>query len=178
MSQTFKKQLSSINMISEDLAYWIGVAQTDGYFKKQNYKKKQIIRYYICLSVAESSIEMLEKFKKVSKEIFYLKGSLWKNHKRNLTTYKFGCKNLLHLFKSLDIDFNDPPKPPSWIIEEEKYFGAYLAGIIDGDGNVEVKRPQYPQCMIRIYSSCKQEELIKSIKDHLTCSVYQHIITK
>ena len=50
-----------LNMESTNLAYWIGVAQTDGYFKKQYIKQKKLYRHQIRLNVGYCSIEMLER---------------------------------------------------------------------------------------------------------------------
>ena len=41
---------------TEEIAYWIGVFQTDGYFKKQYVKSKKRMRYFISLSVCDKSL--------------------------------------------------------------------------------------------------------------------------
>lgn len=157
-----------------DLAYWMGVVQTDGYFKKVFYKKRKVYKYFISLTVGQCSLEMLLKFARLSRKLFGIKGSIWVDKKRKSTSFTFGCKNLLDLFNYINIDFSDPPKPPKWIENDLSCFGAYLAGIIDGDGNVEIKRPKYPQCMIRIYSSEIQKELKAILLSNLKCGVCQY----
>lgn len=159
---------------STNLAYWVGVVQSDGYFKKQYNKKRGIYRYYISLTVGKCSAEMLQKFRELSRLLWSIKGSTWEDKKRNSINYHFGCKNLIHLFKYLCIDFSDPPEPPQWILDKNELFGAYLAGILDGDGNVNTKRPKYPQCMIRIYSSKEQLTLMEAIKKILNCCACQY----
>ena len=64
-----------------------------------------------------------------------------------------------------------PPIPPKWIVENDKFFGAYLAGLIDGDGNVRVKRKKYPQCAIRIISGSPQYELRDALVNKMNCAV-------
>jgi hypothetical protein len=77
--------------------------------------------------------------------------------------------SFLSLFEELDISFKDPPKPPNWAKNE--LFGAYLAGLIDGDGDVRITRPKYPQCVIRISSSKKQADLKEFIEKIMNCKV-------
>ena len=84
--------------------------------------------------------------------------------------YKFGCKNLLKLFCKLKIDFKQV-HPPDWILKNSALFGSYLAGVIDGDGDVRIKRPKYPQCCIRVHSRRRLFKLEESIKNFLKCGV-------
>ena len=46
-----------------------------------------------------------------------------------------------------------------------------MAGLIDGDGDVRIKRQKYPQCVIRITSGFSQDFLAKCIKKNLNCSI-------
>ncbi|MBT4539653.1 hypothetical protein HOI26_00295 [Candidatus Woesearchaeota archaeon] len=162
-------------MNSENLAYWLGVAQTDGYLKKQFVKSRNLLRYLVVLDVGFRSLPMLKKFRNVSDEIFGVKGTIWENKKRNTIEYKFGAKNLLPIFDKLKIDFSDPPKPPRWVLNNEQYFGAYLAGVIDGDGDVRIRRPKYPQCVLRITSGKPATELMDAIKQILNIGASQSI---
>ena len=52
-------------------------------------------------------------------------------------------------------------------MEDCAFFGAYLAGVIDGDGDIRLKIPQYPQCVIRINSGFYAENLLYSLKSKL-----------
>ena len=79
--------------------------------------------------------------------------------------------SLLKFFESNDIIFSDPPRPPKWIKSNKYLFGAYLGGVIDGDGDIRISRKEYPYCAIRITSGEKQEELINSIKENFCCNV-------
>ena len=158
-------------MKSKELSYWIGVVQTDGSFKRMYNKKRKVNLYRISLEVSQKSVPMLLKFKTFSEELFGVKKKTWFNRKRSTTEYAFGCKNLVPLFEQLNINFNDPPQPPNWIINNQEFFGAYLAGVIDGDGDVRITRPKYPQCKIRINSGSFQEELQNSLVKVLNIGV-------
>lgn len=74
-------------------------------------------------------------------------------------------------FNRLKITFSDPPNPPNWIIANPKLFGAYIAGLIDSDGNVCIKRKKYPQCRVKIISGSPQENLRNAIEKNLNCKV-------
>ena len=77
----------------------------------------------------------------------------------------------MNIFSDLNINFKDPPKPPNWINDNIKFFGPYLAGVIDSDGSVCIKRPKYPQCKIKIISGHPQYNLKESIEKNLKCKV-------
>lgn len=65
--------------------------------------------------------------------------------------------------------------PPSWI-DHEKFFGPYIAGVIDGDGSIRIKRPEYPQCYVDITSASEPEELRIAIENYLNCfSSFRHV---
>ena len=147
-----------------DLAYWVGVVQTDGYHKKYLPKNRNKIRNSIVLDVNPRSLPMLLKFRGISRKLFPINGSTYNIRNGSSVAFKFGINKLLPLFEELEIDFSDPPKPPKWIVGDSAFFGAYLAGVIDGDGDVRIRRPQYPQCVIRINSGSFAEELLNSIK--------------
>ncbi len=154
-------------MKSVDLAYWIGVVQTDGYFKKYFPKNRVKPVYSMVLHVGHCSMPMLVKFREISKRIFIIKGSTYRFNRDNSIAFKFGINKFITLFEELNIDFSDPPKPPKWIVNDSSFFGAYLAGVIDGDGDVRIRRPRYPQCVIRINSGSFAEDLLSSIKSKL-----------
>lgn len=156
---------------SEELAYWIGIVQSDGYFEK--YTDKTGRKYVnIRMQVSKKSLSMLIKFQKLSKKIFSRSPSIFKLKKRDqIFICHIGVKTLLEVFKNLDIRFEDPPKPPFWVIKNFNFFGAYLAGLIDGDGDVRIKRKKYPQCAIRIWSGHEQVELSRIIRNFFNCYV-------
>lgn len=113
---------------------------------------------------------MVERVRKFASEILHRHGKIYKGSKIGLWYYCIHVKQLLPTFKSLDIQFGDPPKPPPWCMEKDQFFGAYLAGVIDGDGDITISRPKYPKCKIRITSGSPSVKLSKSIEDLLGCS--------
>ncbi|MFC1698184.1 LAGLIDADG family homing endonuclease [Nanoarchaeota archaeon] len=174
------ENLSDKKFISNDMAYWIGVAQSDAYFKRQFVKSIGVLRYQIALRVGEKSLPMQKKFEQISQKLFNIKGSNFKTLNENIFPayeYSFGCKNLLPVFRKLNINFIEPI-PPDWILNSPKLFGAYLAGIIDGDGDVRISNKKYPQCKIRISNKNKPIQLIESLKKILKCGVNNHIRIK
>ena len=51
----------------------------------------------------------------------------------------------------------------------KRLFCAYLAGLIDGDGDIRIKKPRYPQCEIRITAKKPSRRLNELIRKHLAC---------
>ena len=158
---------------SEDLAYWVGAMQTDGSFWKYYRKEKRHFEFRLAMGVATKSLPMLQRVVELSAKIFKRYGKAYKRDKEDQWDYYIQVKQLLFIFDELDIKFGDPPKPPIWCLEKLELFGAYLAGVIDGDGCIVIKRPKYPQCVIRITSGSKQTILADAIKQILKCSVFQ-----
>ena len=163
---------------SEELSYWIGVAQSDGCLtsylvKRDKFIEKKEIRVELSLDVCYKSLPMLKKFRDLSKTIFGRDSQIWKTA-REYWKFHIAVKSLLPLFKGLDIVLSSKFFiPPYWVVQEPKYFGAYLAGLIDGDGDIAVKRPKYPQCAVTISSGAFQDILAESITKILGCGVHQ-----
>lgn len=151
----------------EELAYWIGVIQTDGCL----YKDKNCDSWKINIDVADKSLPMLEKFMKISEKLFGIKGKITRK-KNGFWRYHITVTKLLEIFKNSGIEFGDPPRPPEWCKASLPLFCAYLAGVIDGDGSVRTMNMQkYPECVIKISSGHPQEELAECIKTLLNCAV-------
>jgi len=148
---------------SEELAYWIGVVQSDGCLSKNR----------ISIGINNKSLSMLKKFAKISYSIFKTtnKITLRSRNEKNIRQFRFSIGKLLSSLKLLDVNFKDPPNPPFWCLHNYNFFGAYLAGVVDGDGNIRIKRKKYPQCAIRIISGKKQTELYYAIRKMLNCAV-------
>ncbi|MCD4760171.1 hypothetical protein K8R33_04765 [archaeon] len=164
---------------SKELAYWVGVAQSDGHYKICNEKRGEnvIERHIIQLGVSIKSLPMLKKFETISQKIFGTSGNYCID-KRKKHRFEIKIKRFLDKIKKVSIDFSDPPKPPSWCIRNIEFFGAYMAGVIDGDGDVRVTRPQYPQCAVRITSGKEQKDLRVAIINMLGCGCSYRSITK
>jgi len=154
---------------SEELAYWVGVLQSDGCLTTRNYRDRKSQKI-VKVEVAPKSLEMVKKFSQLSELLFTRKAKIFK-----LSSGKFkfsiGASQLIEIFEKLDIDAKDPPRPPFWVLDNYPKFGAYLAGLIDGDGDIRIKRPEYPQCALRITSGGVQTSLKKAIKELLKCGV-------
>lgn len=144
---------------SEDLAYWIGVSQADGYLK---HFRGSAGRLGIEFGVGEKSLPMIHKFKDISKRVFHRDYVIWKD-KRGFWRHYFSVKSLMQSLQELQISITPVYRPPIWAINK-KFFGAYLAGLIDGDGDIRIKRPKYPQCVIRITSGLMQDFLQKQLE--------------
>lgn len=157
-----------------DFAYWIGVVQTDGYFKIQKRKNCEGNSYRVVLNVAKKSLPMMNKFVSISKKLFRSDGSFYlsKNSTGNkMFIFSINCKEFVNVFAYLDIDFKKVD-PPNWILSKANLFGPYLAGVIDGDGNTRITISRYPQCYIRIISGEKLKKLTTNIKKILNCGVH------
>lgn len=158
---------------SEELAYWVGAVQTDGSFKTYFDKWKDFIRYKISFTVETKSLPMVERFRELSMMLFKRHGEVYRQKDREVWDYYIQVKGLLSVFDSLDIKFGDPPIPPKWVLEKPEFFGAYLAGLIDGDGTLCIlKFKGIDYCRIRIISGKEQVDLASSIRSILQCGVH------
>ena len=121
------------NIVSKDLAYWVGVIQTDGCFKKREYKKKKCVNFLISIQISLESLPMLQKVREISRKLFSRNAKIWRLRGRDRLDYSIGVTELIPIFEKMDIKFSDPPTPPNWV-KTPDLFGPYLAGVIDGDG--------------------------------------------
>lgn len=156
---------------SEELGYWIGIVQTDGSFKQytDHDGNRQFI---ISFCVSTKSLPMVQKFKELSSKIFNRHCNLNQDRKRPSWYCGIGVTRLLKLFEKLEIKFGDPPVPPKWILENQNYFGAYLAGVIDGDGCVYFNKGlNRIQNRIQITSGHMPIQLANAIRQKLNCGV-------
>lgn len=152
----------------KDLAYLTGVLQGDGCLYKYKINDRGIIRTRHTLMLEAKDLEMVQKSKEMFEKIFNRKRKIYRKS-RGLYGYSFHVKTLLDVFKELDLSFRDPPKPPRWAKDNMELFGPYLAGLIDADGSICIKRKPYPQCRIEISSGKNQEELKELIRKNLNC---------
>ncbi len=158
--------------MNENIAYFIGVLNSDGY--SEIIKLKDKIRHRIRVHVGEKSLPMIERLK----EIFEIE------FKRNVKIYSLGLneydteefyielsfKKLLPLFEQFGIKKGTVP---SEVVITPRFLGSYMAGLIDGDGTTCIKRrDSYPQCVVRIIDGKKSEELEKLIEKLLKCECW------
>jgi len=156
-------------MKKPEVCYWLGLAQSDGYFKKHYVEQHSKFTHVITLSMKD--LEPVVCFQRISKDFWGRDAKIHKDNRPNANSFyiTIGVSRLLKYFSNMQLDFSDPPKPPKWIANDVRLFGAYIAGIIDGDGSVKVKRPQYPQCLVKISSGSPQNELKDTIEYLFNC---------
>jgi hypothetical protein len=164
--------MNTKRLMKPEVCYWLGLVQSDGCFKK--HYSNQHSRFHYIITLGMKDLEPVVLFQKITKDFW---GRDVKIHKDNGPKYDsfyitLGVSRLLRYFSDMQLDFSDPPKPPDWVVNDIRLFGAYLAGIIDGDGSVRVKRPEYPQCLIKIISGKPQDILKVSIENMLNCKCY------
>lgn len=158
---------------TKSLCYLIGALQGDGYFYIYRYRPKDDskMRTYYRLQFSSKDLEMAERVKETFGESFSRDIKICR---KSNGMYEFSAviKTLMKQLKDLDIHFEDPPKPPQWI-DSVNLFGPYLAGLIDTDGSICIKRKKkYPQCKIMITSRYAQNKLKKYIEKYLNCKAY------
>ncbi|MCD6522559.1 MAG: hypothetical protein J7K68_02325 [Candidatus Diapherotrites archaeon] len=145
--------------------------QTDGSISLYHNKKpREWDVWRISLVVSRKSLPMLKRTVKIFTDIFHRKVTIFHNS-RGYYGFQTSINTLLPFFEQLDVSFRGPPSPPSWIVGGKRLFGAYLAGVIDGDGHIKLKRPEYPQCEISISSEEPQYNLKTAIEGKLKCTV-------
>ncbi len=156
-----------------ELAYLIGVMQGDGslykYTTMNGGKRKPQVRHVLMLNAMD--LEMVRRCRDLFFNVFGRNRRICRRSS-GIYSISYCVKTLLGDFKQLDIIFRDPPVPPNWIKNKRRFFGPYLAGLIDSDGSVCIKRPAYPQCSIKITSGHRQRKLKETIRKILRCGVF------
>lgn len=160
-------------LLNCEISYFIGVLHSDGCIYNFYDKKDKFIRHRFSIGVEEKSLPMVEKVQKIMKEQFKRNVKILsrgKNEYGNNCFYlQTGINRLLPRFSLLEINKNFLPKT---IMHNKKLFCAYLAGLIDGDGTICIKRPKYPQCNIRIASEKNSKYLKILIEKFLNCKCW------
>ncbi|MBN2368358.1 hypothetical protein JXC34_05040 [Candidatus Woesearchaeota archaeon] len=156
------------NFNHPDFAYWLGIMHSDGYVK--HFKKRS---YYIGLGVGTKSLPMFNKFIEISQDIFGIKGSIYKGRTKEdhkFHQYRFGCTSFISMFTENKIHLKGHIIP-EYFVKNKALSGPYLAGLIDGDGDLRISSRSYPQCFIRIYASYRPDKLIAQLEEILKCSI-------
>lgn len=154
--------------MNSNIAYLIGVIQSDGCIYKFHDKKANRIRNRFRLVVSPKSLRMLLNVKDCFEKEFNRSIKISKNLRLGRTYYSLSLEfnKLAKKFQTLQIQKNFIP---SWIVENKKLFFPYLAGLIDGDGSINIHRPSYPQCRIRITDGKSNKELLTLVEKYLNC---------
>lgn len=110
--------------------------------------KKKVYKYKLEMGVGEKLLPMLRKVVSILDDVFGRKVSISKRKNLNLYRFQTTVKNLMEQFRSFDIKTFKQVTAPDWINSNINYFGAFLAGVIDGDGNITITRKSYPMCSV------------------------------
>jgi hypothetical protein len=160
------------NLKNPEIAYFAGVVQSDGKFSVYGVKKhgKTYKRADFGIRTRALSLPMTEKFCEILEKYFIRRISITKTRRGEFDAHT-SINKLIKIFEKLEI----LPKEliiPSWTENNIRLFGPYLAGLIDGDGNIRIKRPKYPQCAIRIISEENPKKLKMLIIKLLKCGAH------
>jgi len=159
--------------MNENIAYFIGVLHSDATLYVFNDRKRNRVQHRFRLEVGKKSLPMVTKIQQILKKEFGRKLKIQFLERREYGSKYFylqtSINKLLPAFSEIGIDKKSIPK---WISSDFKMFCAYLAGVIDGDGDVCIKRPKYPQCRIRITSGKRLEILRELVMKHMGCSLW------
>ncbi len=161
-----KKKIIEDIIIDEDVAYLIGVLHSDGCIYHFNDKKRNKIRIRVIVTVAQKSLQMLESFRDIFSEKFEKKIKIRKIPKKNYFSIQTAVNSIYHIIQKWEHH-----KIPLEIIGSKNLFGAYLAGVIDGDGCVKYRK-HAKNMEIRISAGHKLLELASLIRFHLECGCH------
>ena len=158
---------------SRELAYFVGVLHSDGCIYTWNDKKHHRKVNVLLINVGKLSLPMLFKVQKIFKQVFKRDIKIL-NHKYDTLVFDAKINRLMPFFKELEIIKNGIPE---WIKSNKIFFCSYLAGLIDGDGNVKITKPRYKQCRVTIISGDKLN-LKRLIMKYLKCKMWIEQINK
>lgn len=145
-----------------DYYYMLGVLHSDGCI----YKFKSKLR--LNLTVGIKSKNMIEKFTRIFNELYGRTCSYRQSRVGSRLMLQTSINSI-----SKKIKKNEDAIDLSNLLDLE--FGAYLAGVIDGDGHIKVKSSKCrknPQCMIRIFSDHFLVNLANEIEKRMGCKVH------
>lgn len=140
--------IPTLPKINENVAYLIGVLNSDGYLYLFLDKKRNRKIYRLRIDVAGKSLPMIKKFEAIFNETFGKEVHVYDNQRWNRYEFGTSINQLRSFFKPLE---NGEIYPI--MKRNPELFGAYLAGIIDGDGHVQKKNNKdrkIPQMRIEI----------------------------
>ena len=157
--------------IDENIAYFIGVLHSDAciYVFEDKTQNRQVIR--LSLQIGDKSIPMAYKFKQIFFDYFGRTVNLRKIPNKPGHSIQTSINRIRHIIVPWD-----NYKIPLEIKKTKSLFGAYLAGLVDGDGYIKSKKNQkdriLPQCVVRIASDRPLGVIKRLIEHHLDCRVH------
>lgn len=158
-----------MSLVNKDLAYLIGSYQSDGYFYTFNDKKRNKISKRLGISGCKKSLPMLIRFRDTLRKNFDRNVKIENIKNRNIFVVRASVNRLIKTFESIEL-LSKQFSAQDWILKNNELFGSFLAGLIDGDGSVVVKRPRYPQCCIRIWDGTPPFKLKVQIERKMNCT--------
>ncbi len=162
--------------MNSNIAYLIGVTQSDGYIYTFHDKSGKF-RNRFRLSVGQKSLSMILKVRDILQIEFGRKIKITESNNsksfRKVYSLSMEFNKLFEKFQHFGIQ---KERIPEWIKNDEKLFFSYLAGLIDGDGSVNINRPAYPQCRVRITDNKSNEELLILLERFLLCKPWKEKI--
>ena len=154
--------------MNTNIAYFIGVLHSDG--SLYHYLFRNRVRHRFELFVGERSLPMLRKTRRIISSEFSRKLKImdrgFVNSTERMFSLQLSVTRLLPEFQMLGIDKSTRPL---WLEDSRDLFCAYLAGVIDGDGDITIRKGSHPRCRIRITAGEKLVELAKLVQHHLSC---------
>jgi len=121
------------------------------------------------LQIALRSLPMLHKFKKILKQSFARKVTIYKLNHGNI----YGVQTSINKLSQYFLEWKQG-HIPSVIKENPTLFGSYLAGLIDGDGYIHQKHNQdrmIPQLLIEISGPKPLLEIKECVEKFTHCKV-------
>jgi len=146
-------------IINEDIAYFIGVLHSDGCIYKFKDKKEKFTRIRLILGVALKSLPMAKKFQEILEKYFNRKINIRKRSNKNLYLMQTSINKIYFIFKNWK-----KGRIPYEIKKNPSLFGAYLAGLIDGDGHIKLKKNK-DRRLYQLYISISDERKAIALKN-------------
>jgi hypothetical protein len=153
-------------IVNNNIAYFLGALHSDGCIYQFYDKKEKRIRYRLLFCVSKKSLLMLKRCQ------FILEKEL--NRKLNIRQNKNGYFRMETCVNKTPWLIMNNYEIPSEIKKSSSLFGAYLAGVIDGDGHIHIKNNKdrkIPQCAVKIASAEPLREIKRLTEKHMGCSV-------
>ncbi len=141
--------------IDSELAYFIGVLHSDGCIYIFNDKKQNKKKIRLSLGVAQRSLPMAITFQRILFEKFNKKVNVRKVPNKNLYSIQTSINRVANIFQNWNSNL------PETIKSNKSLFGAYLAGLIDGDGTIHLKNNKDRKLKQLRIEICGPEKLIE-----------------
>jgi len=160
---------------NKDLAYLVGSYQSDGYYYNFQNKKRNRVETRFGILGNRKSLPMIKRFQISLRKNFNRNVKIEKVRNRDVYTLRTTINKLTGTFECIGLlDKNFAAQ--NWILSKTGLFGAFLAGLIDGDGSISIKRPKYPQCVIKIWDGTPPLELKGQIEKIMKCKARIYLV--